>query len=250
MEPTALNDNDTADFLESAHDNFLLLDGTYHSKLEEITKDLKNNFDCIHGKGWSMKDTGILFYVLNALDTSSTTANFTPLQLELTTRLFPEKSQKAIVEQKYRLKTKKTLEEKRASIIRSWTKDKAELEAKVDLAWQEVSKKRLAELEKRLSLRKQAELCLFWAEQVEKMRKDKCSAIRKIRVLVEPAEKFRAKAAKSIKEREAERRKESGQKLYNHMKQKWEAKVRAYGQREVKAQEMQELLKVQSAANK
>jgi hypothetical protein len=238
------------EFIESAHDNFLLLDGEYHTKLEEITKELRKNYDCILGTGWDLKETSVLFYVLNALDSSSTTANFTPLQAELTMRLFPKKPRKQIIQQKYRLKTKKALEEKRASIIRTWIQDKNELEAKINVAWQEVNKKRLEEQEKKISLRKQADICLFWSERLEKMRKEKCLRVKKIRILVEPAERCQQNLAKSIMENEAKRRQEVRSRMQKYKEEQWNEKVNAYEQKQLMSEALQDLVKVQSAANK
>ena len=238
-----------SDFIEAAQDNFLLLDGEYHSKLEEITTELRNNYDSIHRTGWKLRDTSVLFSIFNSMDTSVNIVNFTPVQIELTKRLFPKKSQKEIIQQKYRLKTKKALEEKRGSIIRTWLQDKNELEAKTHLAWQDVNKKRLAEIEKRVSLSSQADLCQFWSERLEKMRNEKCVNVKRLRISIEPVQKFRENQCKSIVENEKARRKEVSAEIQKYEAKQLVDKMNPYEQTDLVTQMMQDIMKVKSSAN-
>jgi len=234
-------------FIESAQDNFLLLDGEYHTKVEEITKELRTNYQLVTSRDWTNKDSSLLFYVVNSFKATgpggADSLAALPLQLELMHRLFPGKSQGDISKQKFRLKAKKGLEEKRGAVIRTWIRDKAELQFKMDVAWKEISKRRLAEMERKVSLKKQKELCDFWAERLQKLRLEKCEQVKKLRTMVEPLEKYVENKTKSIAESEAQRRDAAKMELKKYQLQKTEEEARVMAEQEMERSLEQEALK-------
>jgi hypothetical protein len=56
-------------FAESSIDEFILLDGEYSAKLEEIGRRLQENWDSLHStRAWTPKDSALLFYIITALE--------------------------------------------------------------------------------------------------------------------------------------------------------------------------------------
>ena len=194
------------DFIDSATDEFLILDGEYHTKMDELSKRIQENHIEITAKsGWTIAESALLFYIITALEESATTSA-TNMQGEIIARIFPNKTREQVIRQKYLLKTKKFLEEKRANIVRDWLRDKAELEAKTNSAWDALHKEKAKKLEKAIKLKKQKEICLQWASLLTKTRRAKSEKIKMIETMAEPISKQLLDAEKAKQQREMERK--------------------------------------------
>jgi hypothetical protein len=186
LDPNNIEDEAICNFVEAANDEFLLLDGQYHTKMEEICKKLNQSYTYFtKNSKWTIAESALLVYITKFLEESPEPTSAS-LQKDLTRKLFPGKTQEEIISHKYMLKSKRVLEEKRANIIRDWLRDKSELQAKTNSAWESLHKEKVKKLEKFLKLRKQKEICLEWAELLSKMRSEKNENVKKIQVVTEP----------------------------------------------------------------
>ena len=207
LDPDSVEDSAIQEFIDSASDEFLILDGEYHTKMEEISKRIReNHIEITEKSGWTIAESALLFYIITALEESATITATTNLQADLIARIFPNKKREQVIHQKYLLKTKKFLEEKRANIIRDWLRDKAELEAKTNSAWDALHKEKAKRLEKTIKLKKQREICLQWASLLTKMRRAKSERIKMIQTMAEPISKQLSELERAKQHRETERK--------------------------------------------
>ena len=254
-------DKSLASFIESAMDNFLLLDGEYHAKIEQITRQIKANnvhllqqqeqesersesltssHSCSSSRlsssstgtsspssPWTLSETALLAYIITALEEGSTpSTRLNLVQYELTSLLFPDKSQASVINQKYCIKYKKTLEEKRCSVINDWVHDKAELAKKINYAWDQLNKKYVENLEQRRMINKQRELCGYWSMLLDKHRQEKCERVKQLQIISEPLRRRRQAELQEQARCEAERRKLIQEHVAQFQREKEKAKLR------------------------
>jgi len=208
---------DVQDFAERATDEFLLLDASYHSKWEEVSKHLMTNHESLLDS-WTPEDTGLLYYTICTLVEQSVPCHVTKknLQTELSRRLFPLKSADDILQQKYRLKMKRTMEEKRNSIIVDWTRDKDELAKETNAAWAAILKERETKEEKLLEMRKQSLVCDKWNKLLERSRKEREQKARELELRAAPFEEMRKKRENDKRIREECYRQSQKEMLQRH----------------------------------
>ncbi|CAG7826409.1 unnamed protein product [Allacma fusca] len=206
LDPTNIEDAAICEFVEAANDEFLLLDGQYHTKMEEICNKLNQSYIYLtQNRRWTIAESALLFHIIKFLEESPEPSSAS-LQKDLTKKLFPDKTQEEIISHKYMLKSKRVLEEKRANIIRDWLRDKAELQSKTNSAWENLHKGKVKKLEKFLKIRKQKEICSEWAALLTKMRAERSENVKKIRVVTEPFVKKLEDNEKQRLKREADRK--------------------------------------------
>lgn len=177
------------DFVKSAMEEFFLLDAEYHTKVEELLVKITDNFREIEMAAWPSKDSALLFHLMTVTQTQSG-SHFSNEKLctEVASRIFPEYSREDIIAQKYRLKVKKALEEKRDNVLKHWQRDKENLVKKINAAWDDIQKKQKVMEDFQQERKAQQEKCQYWTDLLEKMRKENQKRIRQIQTLVEPLE--------------------------------------------------------------
>lgn len=197
------------EFLRNALDEFFLLDAEYHAKLEELMNKITDNFRELELAGWSPKDSALLFHLMNMTSQNKSHQHFSTEKLctEVATRLFSGRHSKdSIIAQKYRVKVKKALEEKRDSVIKQWLLDKDKLVKRVNAAWDDIQRQEARREEWSKEKKDQLEKCQYWTNLLETMRKENRRKIRTISALVEPLEEQMRRQQKVKQEQERNRR--------------------------------------------
>lgn len=214
--PETIKDPELASFVESASDEFLLLDAEYHAKLEQVINKLKDNYESTQTSRWSPRDSALLFYIMTSIENASNSL----FQEELTRRLFPQCNYEVIIAQKYRLKMKRAWEEKRDNIIKDWMRDKEELQTKINTAWDNLTSHQVKKLEYVLERRKQKEKCKYWKDLLENMRNEKRLKVRRIQIMVEPYEKMMEQRERTRMEEDERKRREQKELLEEYKKKR------------------------------
>lgn len=215
------------EFLKSALEEFFLLDAEYHAKLEELMEKITDNFRELEMAAWSFRDSALLFHLMNMTTQSKSHQHFSSEKLctEVAHRLFqpaPHGGRDGIIAQKYRLKVKRALEEKRDSVIKHWLVDKDKLVKKVNAAWEDIQKREQQKEEWSKEKKVQQVKCQKWTELLEKMRNDNRRKIRTIQTMVEPLEEQMRRQQKVKKEIEKSRRQEQKEMLTRFQRMKME----------------------------
>ncbi|ODM97266.1 hypothetical protein Ocin01_09415 [Orchesella cincta] len=180
------------EFIRSATDQFFLLDAEYHAKLEELMGKVTENFSELQSADWDVKDAAILYHLMNMFqsDSNKTGSHFSSEKLctEVAIRIFPLYTREQVIAQKYRLKVKRALEEKRESIIKDWIRDKEKLMKKINGAWEDIQHQQQRRNELESEKRLQKEKCHYWMTKLEEIRLENQKKIRTIDVLMKPLE--------------------------------------------------------------